>query len=70
MDDKERRKLNGKVYPKYVRTYEGYIGVFAYFDFGEFPVYRFNGGVSLVGRWELEHGSDDRETLLKKGGIL
>lgn len=69
MDDKERRTLRGKVYPKYVRTYDGYIGVFAYFDFGEFPVYRLDGGVSLGERWELEHCGDNREKILK-GGVL
>lgn len=69
MDDKERRTLNGKVYPKYIKSYDGYIGHFAYFDFGEFPIYRFIGGCRLADHWELEHGSDDRETLLKGGAI-
>ena len=31
-------------YPKYITTADGYIGVFQYLEFGEFPVYRFEGG--------------------------
>lgn len=55
-----------KKYPKYIKTYGGYIGTFAYLDFGEFPVYRFEGGCRIADSWELEHGSDSREDLLKK----
>lgn len=51
-------------YPKYVKTYDGYIGVFQYFDFGEFPVYRFEGGDRIADNWEIEHGSDNREDLI------
>ena len=51
-------------YPKYVTTTDGYIGVFQYFDFGEFPVYRFEGGDRIADNWELEHGSDNREDLI------
>lgn len=52
-------------YPKYVKTYDGYIGTFQYLDFGEFPVYRFPGGDRIADRWEIENGSDDRNDLLK-----
>ena len=54
-------------YPKYVKTFDGYIGVFAYLDFGKYPVYRFDGGERLADGWELEHGSDNREDLEPKG---
>lgn len=50
--------------PKYVKTADGYIGVFQYFDFGKFPVYRFEGGERIADSWELEHGSDNREDLI------
>lgn len=46
-------------YPKYVKTFDGYIGVFKYLDFGEFPVYRFPGGERIADDWELEHGTND-----------
>lgn len=49
-------------YPKYIKRGE-YIGVFAYLDFGEFPVYRFEGGYSLVDDYELEHGSNNPDDL-------
>lgn len=52
-------------YPKYVKTFDGYIGTFQYLDFGEFPVYRFPGGDHIADRWEIENGSDNREDLLK-----
>lgn len=51
-------------YPKYIKTADGYIGVFQYFDFGEFPVYRFEGGDRIADNWELESGSDNREDLI------
>ena len=35
-------------YPKYIKTADGYLGVFQYFDFGEFPVYRFEGEIELL----------------------
>lgn len=55
-----------KKYPKYIKTYDGkYIGRFARLDFGEFPVYRFEGGERYADRWELEHGSDNLEDLKK-----
>ena len=53
-----------KKYPKYVKTYDGYIGVFQYLDFGEFPVYRFPGGSRVADDLEVENGSDDRESLI------
>lgn len=52
-----------KQYPKYIKTRDGYIGTFAYLDFGEFPVYRFEGGERVADSWELEHGSDNKEDL-------
>lgn len=52
-----------KKFPKYVKTHDGYIGVFSYLDFGEFPVYKFHGGERIADQWELEHGSDNREEL-------
>lgn len=54
-----------KKYPKYVKTYDGFIGVFRYMDFGEFPVYRFPGGERIADDFEIESGSDDKEALLQ-----
>lgn len=53
-----------KKYPKYVKTYDGYIGTFQYLDFGEFPVYRFPGGDRIADKWEIEHGSNNRLDLV------
>ena len=53
-----------KNFPKYVKTADGYIGVFRYLDFGEFPVYRFPGGERIADNWEIENGSDNREDLI------
>lgn len=50
-------------YPKYVKTFDGYIGVFSYLDFSEFPVYRFPGGARIADAWEIAHGSDNRADL-------
>lgn len=50
---------NMKKLPKYVKTYDGYIGVYQYTDHG-FPVYRFPGGDRIAEQWELENGSNDR----------
>ena len=50
-------------YPKYIKTADGYIGVFVYLDFGEFPVYRFPGGCRIADRCEIENGRDSREEL-------
>ena len=52
-----------KNFPKYVKTSDGYIGVFRYLDFGEFPVYRFPGGERIADNCEIENGSDNREDL-------
>jgi hypothetical protein len=54
-----------KKFPKYIKSYDGYIGVFSYLDFDGDPVYRFDGGERAADRWEIEHGSDSREELLK-----
>lgn len=51
-------------YPKYVKTFDGYIGTFQYLEYGEFPVYRFPGGDRIADRWEIENGSDNRDDLL------
>lgn len=40
-------------YPKYVKTYGGYIGVFQYLEYGQFPVYRFPGGDRIADDWEI-----------------
>ena len=53
-------------FPKYVKTADGYIGVFSYLDFGEFPVYRFPGGERIADSWELANGSDNRADLEKE----
>lgn len=53
-----------KKYPKYVKTCDGFIGVFRYMVYGEFPVYRFPGGSRIADDLEIEGGSDDREDLL------
>lgn len=52
-------------YPKYVKTFDGYIGMFLYLEYGEFPVYRFPGGERIADKWEIKNGSDDRSDLLK-----
>ena len=52
-------------YPKYVKTSDGYIGTFQYLEFGEFPVYRFEGGDRIADNWELANGSDNREELVE-----
>ena len=53
-------------YPKYVTTFDGYIGTFQYLEYGEFPVYRFEGGDRIADNWELANGSDDRQDLINK----
>ena len=53
-------------YPKYIKTYDGYIGTFSYLDFGEFPVYRFKRGERVADGFEIAHGSDNKEDLLKE----
>ncbi len=54
-----------KKFPKYIKSHDGYIGVFRYLEYGESPVYRFEGGERIADGWEIEHGSDSREELLK-----
>ena len=51
-------------YPKYIKTFDGYIGVFQHFVYGEFPIYRFEGGNRVADNWEIEHGSDNRDDLI------
>lgn len=53
-----------KKYPKYVKTCDGFIGVFRYMESGEFPVYCFPGGYRIADDWEIENGSDNRNDLL------
>ena len=53
-----------KKYPKYVKTCDGFIGVFSRMIYGEFPGYRFPGGSRIADDFEIENGSDDREALL------
>lgn len=50
-------------YPKYVKTTDGYIGTFKYLEYGEFPVYRFEGGNRIVDDWEIANGSDNLSDL-------
>ena len=50
--------------PKYVKTFDGYIGRYLFTDdIGH--VYRFPGGDRYADSWELENGSDDRDSLTK-----
>lgn len=58
--------MNKANFPKYIKSYDGYIGVFRYLEYGEFPVYRFEGGERIADGWEIEHGSDNREELLNE----
>jgi hypothetical protein len=51
-------------YPKYIKSADGYIGVFKRLAYGEFPVYRFPGGERIADNWEIENGSDNREDLV------
>lgn len=53
-----------KKYFKYVKTADGFIGVFRRLEYGEFPVYRFEGGERIVDNWEILNGSDKREDLI------
>lgn len=48
--------------PKYVKTFDGYIGVLVEVD-GIGPLYRFPGGVRYSDQWEIENGSDNRADL-------
>lgn len=58
--------MKAKEYPKYVKTFDGYIGIFQYLDFGKFPVYRFPGGERVADDVEIKNGSNDREKLMNK----
>jgi hypothetical protein len=51
-------------YPKYIKTTDGYIGVFNRIDPGNIPIYRFPGGDRMADDYEISHGSDRREDLL------
>lgn len=53
-------------YPKYIKTFDGYIGVFQRLEYGKFPVYRFPGGCRIADNWEIENGNDDRQKLIDK----
>lgn len=55
---------NKTKYPKYVKTSDGYVGTFQYLDFGEFSVYRFEGGDRIADNWEIAHGSNNRDDLI------
>ena len=46
-------------YPKYIKTNDGYIGVFHHLEHGEFPVYRFAGGDRIADKREIENGCND-----------
>jgi hypothetical protein len=63
IENKFKERLRMK-YPKYIKTSDGYIGTFQYLEFGEFPVYRFEGGDRVADNWELANGSDNREDLI------
>lgn len=56
-------------YPKYIKSYDGYIGTFQYLDFNTFPVYRFPGGCRVADDIEVKNGSDNREDLESIEGI-
>ena len=53
-------------YPKYIMTFDGYIGTFSHMEYGEFPAYRFEGGLMIADNWEVENGADTIEELKKK----
>lgn len=44
-----------KKYPQYIKTADGYIGTFKRLEFGEFPVYRFEGGERVADNYELKN---------------
>lgn len=45
-----------KKYPSYIKAADGNIGSFLRLEFGEFPVYRFEGGERVVDNWEIKSG--------------
>lgn len=53
-----------KNFPKYVKTADGYIGIFRELDFDGEPIYSFPGGERNADKWELENGSDNRKDLM------
>lgn len=57
---------SAKKFPKYVKSFDGYIGVFSYLDFDEFPVYRFEGGERYADGWEIANGCDDYQEMKNK----
>jgi hypothetical protein len=59
----KRRNSMKMKFPKYVKTTDGFVGVFKRLEFNEFPIYRFDGGERVADDWELEHGSNNRENL-------
>lgn len=50
-----------KKYPNYIFTTDGFIGCFAGLDFGEFPIYRFEGGSLIADNAEIERGCNTYE---------
>lgn len=52
--------------PKYVKTADGYIGVFVRDDIELGLLYRFPGGMRYADAWEVAHGSNDRAELEKE----
>ena len=60
---KNNQLVTRQRFPKYVTTVDGDIGVFRYLDSGNYPVYRFPGGERLADEWELDHGSDNRDSV-------
>ena len=50
-------------FPKYVKTLDGYIGVFVGLEYGKFPLYRFPGGVRVADDFEVKSGSNNRKDL-------
>ena len=58
-----------KSYPKYIMTYDGYIGTFSHLEYGEFPTYRIEGQLRIADNWEVENGADTIEELKKKAHV-
>lgn len=50
-----------KKYPNYIFTTDGFIGCFCGLEFGEFPVYRFDGGKRIADNAEIERGCNTYE---------
>lgn len=45
-----------KKYPTFIKTADGNVGRFWRLDFGEFPVYRFEGGERVADNSEIKSG--------------